>query len=85
MKGVFCDLGEGTSLPVNKIVLILDPETSTVSAVTRSFLKKCGAGGAAKAPRAALSRVNALILTNSHWQDGLYSSARSPAFLAKQV
>ncbi|MBP5288894.1 MAG: hypothetical protein J6Z79_03365 [Clostridia bacterium] len=82
---VFCDLGEGTGLPAGKIVLILDPETATRSRVTRDFLKKCSAAGAAQSPRSPLKQVNALVLANSHGKDALYSSPRSPEFLARQI
>ena len=82
---VFCDLGEGTGLPASKVVLILDPETCTGSRTTRAFLKKCSATGAAQTPRTPLKQVNALVLANSHGKDALYSSPRSPAFLAKQI
>ena len=85
MKHVFCDLGEGTGLPVSKIVLILDPETCTVARTTRDFLKRCGESGAAQLPRGAIKQVNALVLANSHGKDALYSSPRSPEFLAKQI
>lgn len=82
MLKLFCDLGEGTSLPTRQIVLILDADTATRQAVTRNFLKVCNDKGRAMRPKGPLRQVNSLILTNSHGRDALYSSSRRSAALA---
>ena len=82
MLKLFCDLGEGTSLPTRQIVLILDADTATRQKATRDFLKKCNDKGYASVPKGPLRQVNSLVLTNSHGRDALYSSARRSAALA---
>lgn len=83
MLNLFCDLGEGTSLPVRQIVLILDADTATRQGATRQFMKVCREKGRAMDPKSPLRQVNSLILTNSHGRDALYSSARRAAALAE--
>ena len=84
LKKLFCDLGEGTSLPVGKIVLILNAETATRQSATRRFLRRCGETAAEKAPRRDLRQINSLVLINSHGKDALYASSRLPETLADQ-
>ena len=83
MLKLFCDLGEGTSLPIRQIVMILDADTATRQKTSRDFLKACNQKGRAMAPKGPLRQVNSLILTNSHGRDALYSSARRAAALAE--
>lgn len=82
---LFCDLGEGTTLPCRQIVMVISAESATKSAVTRAFLKACTEKGCAQAPKTPLFSVNSLVLTNIRGQDLLYSSAKSPALIAKNM
>ena len=77
MKQLFFDLGDGTSLPARQVVLILNAETATQSAVTRDFLRQTARRGEAETPLSPLKQVNSFVLTNSRGRDRLYSSART--------
>ena len=82
MKDIFLDLGDGTSIPRKKVVLILNAESATVGVTTRRFLKTCSQKGASVLPKKALWQVNSLVLCNSYGKDSLYSSSRSARLLA---
>ena len=84
LKKLFCDLGEGTSLPVRQIVLILNAENATRSRTTREFIRRCRESGAEQTPRRDLRQANTLILANSHGKDALYISSRQAESLAEQ-
>ena len=83
MKKMFLDLGDGTAVYKNKVVLILDAESATVQKTTRNFLKKISDRGDSVLPKKALRQVNSVILANSHGKDSLYTSARSPGALCE--
>ncbi len=83
MKNPFLDLGDGTSIPRKKVVLILNAESATVQSTTRSFLKKTSASGDSVLPKKSLRQVNSLILCNAYGKDSLYSSSRSAKALAE--
>ena len=85
MKNLFCEINEGESIRVEKIVCILDADTATLSPVTRDFLKKNSEKGNAVNPKKPLSRVNSIILTNSFGEDRLYSSAARTKNLEKKL
>lgn len=82
MNELFLDLGDGTSIPRKKVVLILNAETATVGVTTRRFIKECSRKGAAVLPKKDLWQVGSLILTNAYGKDSLYSSSRSAKLLA---
>ncbi|MBR2615649.1 MAG: hypothetical protein IKC69_03110 [Clostridia bacterium] len=84
MKAPFFDLGDGTSLPEKKVVLILNAESATVQATTRKFLRKLSETGNTVLPKRPLRQVNSLILCNAYGKDSLYSSARSAKSLAER-
>lgn len=85
MKMPFLDLGDGTAVYKNKVVLILDAESATVQKTTRDFLKKMSRDGTAVLPKKPLKQVNSLVLLNSYGKDSLYTSSRSPGALAKET
>ena len=84
MKDLFLDLGDGTSIPKKKAVLILNAETATVGVTTRRFLKTCSEKGASVLPKKALWQVNSFVLCNAYGKDSLYSSSRSSQLLAEK-
>ena len=84
MKNLFLDLGDGTSIPKKKVVLILNAESATLQKSTREFLKKTGAKGDSVLPKRSLKQVNSFILTNAYGKDSLYSSSRSAKALAEK-
>ncbi len=84
MKNPFLDLGDGTSIPKKKVVLILNAETATLQAATRSFLRKLGSGGDSVLPKKSLRQVNSFVLCNAYGKDSLYSSSRSAKALAEK-
>lgn len=84
VKRLFLDLGDGTSLPRKKVVLILNAESATVPATTRNFLKKISEKGDSVLPKKELNQVNSLILTNAYGKDSLYSSSRTSKALAEK-
>lgn len=83
MKPPFYDLGDGTAVPKSKVVLILDAESATRSAVTKKFLRRQSRKGDSVPPKKALRQVNSLILANAYGKDSLYSSSRSAKALSK--
>lgn len=82
MKGLFLDLGDGTSIPMKKVVMILNAESATVQSTTRAFLRKMGRDGNTVLPKKPIRQVNALILTNAYGKDSLYSSSHAASHLA---
>ncbi len=84
LKKIFCDLGEGTSLPVRQIVLILNADTATRQQTTRTFIRRCGETGAEQIPRRDMKQINSIVLANSHGKDALYVSSRQAETLADQ-
>ena len=82
MKTPFFDLGDGTSIPEKKVVLILNAESATVQSTTRSFLRKMSEKGNSVMPKKAIRQVNSIILCNAYGKDSLYSSSRSAKSLA---
>ncbi len=84
MNSQFYDLGDGTSIPKKKVVLILNAESATVQASTRSFLRKLSREGNSVMPKKPLYQVNSLILCNGYGKDSLYSSSRRAKSLAEQ-
>lgn len=84
MKTQFLDLGDGTSIPRKKVVLILNAESATVQGTTRKFIRKMSEKGSSVMPKKAIRQVNSLILCNSHGMDSLYSSARSAKSLGEK-
>jgi|GEM_PF-1504361 len=82
MKNPFLDLGDGTSIPKKKVVLILNAESATLQNTTRKFLREISRRESSVLPKKMLRQVNSLILCNSHGQDSLYSSSRSAKSLA---
>lgn len=81
---LFFDLGDGTSIPKKKAVLILNAETATLKGTTRQFLKKLGAEGNAVVPKRTLNQVNSFVLCNAYGKDSLYSSSHTAGFLAAE-
>jgi len=63
MKNPFLDPGDGSAIPKNKVVLILNAESATVQKDTRNFIRKLGTGGDSVLPKRSLRQVNSLILT----------------------
>ena len=84
MKTLFYDLGDGTSIPRRKAVLILNAETATLQSATRAFLKKLNEQGDAVLPKKPLRQINSLILCNAYGKDSLYSSSHSAKSLAER-
>ena len=84
MKAPFFDLGDGTSIPEKKVVLILNAESATLQKDTRNFIRRLGSGGDSVLPKKSLRQVNSLILTNAYGKDSLYSSSRSARSLAEE-
>ena len=84
MKGLFLDLGDGTSIPRKKVVMILNAESATVQSTTRQFIRKMGSSGNSVLPKKPLRQVNAIVLTNAYGKDSLYSSSRSAKLLAEE-
>ncbi|MBR3837283.1 MAG: hypothetical protein IKJ74_03970 [Clostridia bacterium] len=84
MKFPFLDLGDGTSIPQKKVVLILNAESATLQGTTRAFLRKQSEKGNSVLPKKPLRQVNSLILCNAYGKDSLYSSARSAKALATE-
>ena len=84
MKNPFLDLGDGTSIKKNKVVLILNAESATLRPATREFIRKMNGKGDAVMPKKAIRQVNSLILTNAYGKDSLYSSSRSARALSKE-
>ncbi len=83
IKNPFLDPGDGTAIPKNKVVMILDAESATLRKDTRNFIKRLGRNGDAVVPKKPLRQVNSLILTNAYGKDSLYSSSRRSLFLAR--
>ncbi|MBR2635152.1 MAG: hypothetical protein IKD31_06195 [Clostridia bacterium] len=84
MKKMFLDLGDGISIPMKKVVLILNAESATLQHSTRNFLKKMSADGNTVMPKRDIRQVNSLILANAYGKDSLYSSSRSARALAEK-
>lgn len=82
MKTIFYDLGDGTSIAARKVVLILNAENATKSAVTRKFMKTLAEKNSAPLPKKTIRQVNSLILANAYGKDYLYSSSRQAKTLA---
>lgn len=82
MRDIFLDLGDGTSIPRKKVVLILNAESATVGITTRKFLKTCSQKGVGVLPKKDLWQVNSFVLCNAYGKDSLYSSSRSAKLLA---
>jgi len=83
MKNPFLDPGDGSAVPKNKVVLILNAESATLQKDTRNFIRRLSKGGDSVLPKKSLRQVNSLILTNAYGKDSLYSSARSAKALAE--
>lgn len=83
MKNPFLDPGDGTAVPKNKVVLILNAESATLQKDTRNFIKKLNLEGNSVMPKKMLRQVNSLILTNAYGKDSLYSSSRSAKSLSE--
>ena len=84
MKNPFLDPGDGSAIPKNKVVLILNAESATVQNTTRQFIRKMGRSGNSVLPKKPLRQVNAIVLTNAYGKDSLYSSSRSAKLLADE-
>ncbi len=84
MKNPFLDPGDGSAIPKNKVVLILNAESATLQKDTRNFIRRLGSGGDSVLPKKSLRQVNSLILTNAYGKDSLYSSSRSARSLAEE-
>lgn len=81
-KRLFLDLGDGTSIPMKKVVLILNADSATMRETTRKWLRKTNMENNTVLPKKALRQVNSLVLTNAYGKDSLYSSSRSSSYLA---
>jgi regulator of extracellular matrix RemA (YlzA/DUF370 family) len=77
MKNPFLDIGDGNAVLKNKVVMILNAESSTLQKDTRNFIKKLNKENHAVMPKKNLRQINSFILCNAYGEDSLFSSSRS--------
>jgi hypothetical protein len=80
---VYLHLGEKTVIEANKIVAILDLDNSTVSSITKDFLKKAQDGGVLKTVTNELPK--SAIICNGNKQKEVYLSQISASTLQKRA